>query len=159
QPLRHVRDARRMAERVAYSDLALAVLSKFRPIIADAVLAAQFAALGQQMHQRRRDAFGRGEDRKECVAVNRSLRVAVGDSGPGIDDQLAEMVGGELDSRLAARGDEVIEQRLYAELGRGHSSQLYITEAVRAVQAILPLQRTIFFDYACASVMRRKMMK
>ena len=78
----------------------LAVSAKFGPDLDDRHVVIELVLFDEDMHARRRHAFGRRRQHEQRVAVDRLLRRFVGQTGPGIDDQLAIQIRSDLEADL-----------------------------------------------------------
>src|SRR5215217_1569938 len=137
---RHLRDARDVAESVADEDALFAVLAEFRPVLGDRIVVADLALLGQDVQGGRGDPFADGVDREERIRRDRRAQGRVGDTGPGIDDEFAVVVDGDLESDLLARCDEIVEHRLNGCLWVRHRFPLSCQLPVASCQ--LPALKT-----------------
>ena len=107
-------------------------LGKFRPVLGDRVVVGELALLGQDVDGGRGDAFADGVDGEEGVRRDRRASGGIGHAGPGVDDEVAAVVDGDLETAFLARGDEVVEQRLDGCLRVRHRSPALRAPGVRS---------------------------
>ena len=102
----------------------LAVGREGRPDVRHRRVVVELTPLRKQVRDGRRDALRYREGDENGVAVDRAACRDVGDPRPGIDDELAAVVGGNLEPDLRTRRDHVVEQRLDAAPRLCHDGRL-----------------------------------
>ena len=99
---RRLRHTRLVRQRMAKGGGLLAVLPELRPHLHDRHVVTELVLLDEQVHARGGDALRRRRQHEHRVAVDRRLLRFVSHAGPGVDDELAVQVGGDLQPDLGA---------------------------------------------------------
>ena len=106
----HLGDAGAVGERVADGGVLLAALGELGPPGGDGLVVGDDAAVHQHVDRGCGHALGARERREEGAAIDGAAGFDVGQAGPGIDDELAVVVGRHLQTRLDATGDKLLER-------------------------------------------------
>src|SRR5438128_701479 len=85
----------------------LAGSTELRPVLDHRSVQIELAALCQQMGADRGSAFGRGGDQRDGVLVPWTVRLAIGDAAPQVDDGTAVHVDAARRAHLARAAFEV----------------------------------------------------
>ena len=105
----HLGDADPVGEGVADRGVLLAALGELGPVRGDGLVVGDDAALDEHVDGGGGHALGAGEGGEERAPVDGAGGLNIGEAGPGVDDELAVVVGGDLEPHLDAAGDELFE--------------------------------------------------
>ena len=100
-----------MGEGVANRGVLLATLGELGPVRGDGLVIGEHATLDEHVDGGSGHALRAGEGGEERAPVDGAGGLDIGEASPGIDDELAVVVGSDLESHLDTAGDELFESR------------------------------------------------
>ncbi|MEX2080541.1 MAG: hypothetical protein WEC33_02910 [Dehalococcoidia bacterium] len=108
-----------MAHGLGDGDGALAMLGEFGPVLRDGGVVVDDAAVGKDVEGGGGDTFSGGEAGEQRVGLHRARVPGAEGAGPGIHDESAALVRGDLDADLTALGDLTLDEVGDAGVNRG----------------------------------------